>query len=92
LEGVTAAAALGHKDLARLSLAEERMSLKIKGRRSTSRLPDLVGLILSRPLVTTAMAAKKSEVSPQAIEGMLRELGTLRELTGSGRYRPWGVV
>ncbi len=52
-EGVSTAAELGHKDLDRLSLAHERLSLKLKGRRSTSRLPDLVSLILSRPLIPT---------------------------------------
>lgn len=92
LEGVATAADLGHKDLDRLSLAQERLGLKLKGRRSTSRLPDLVSLILSRPLVTTAIAAKELKVSPQAVEGMLKELGSLRELTGRGRYRAWGVV
>jgi hypothetical protein len=92
LDGVATAAALGHKDLDRLALAQERLGLKLKGRRSTSRLPDLVSLILSHPLVTTATAAKELKVSPQAVEGMLKELGSLRELTGRGRYRAWGIV
>ncbi len=87
LEGVKTAADLGHKDLDRLSLFQERFSLKLKSRRSTSRLPDLVDLILSRPLITVTMAAKVLKVSPQAVEGMLRELGPVRELTGRGRYR-----
>jgi Mn-dependent DtxR family transcriptional regulator len=75
-----------------LSLAQERLGLKLKARRSTSRLPDLVSLILSRPLITTTMAAKELKVSPQAVEGMLKELGGLRELTGRRRCRPWGFV
>jgi hypothetical protein len=92
LEGVATAAEIGHKDLDRLSLAQERMSLKLRGRRSTSRLPDLVSLILSRPLISVPLAAKELKVSPQAVEGMLKELGALRELTGRGRYRAWGIV
>ena len=92
LEGVATAAELGHKDLDRLSLARERLSLKLKGRRSTSRLPDLVRLVLSRPLVSIPLTAKELKVSPQAAEGMLSELGTLRELPGQGRYRAWGIV
>ena len=92
LDGVATAAALGHKDLDRLTLAQERLSLKLKGRRSTSRLPDLIGLILSRPLISVPLAAKELKVTPQAVEGMLKELGSLRELTGRGRYRAWGIV
>jgi len=92
LEGVATAAELGHKDLDRLSLAQERMSLKLKGRRSTSRLPDLVNLVLVRPLISVPLAAKELKVSPQAVEGMLKELGSLRELTGRRRYRAWGIV
>jgi len=59
---------------------------------STSRLSDLVRLVLSRPLITTALTAKGLKVSPQAVEGMLREIGTLRELTGRDRYLAWGIV
>jgi predicted transcriptional regulator len=70
----------------------ERLSLKLKGKRSTSRLPDLVSLVLSRPLISIPLAAKELRVSPQAVEGMLKELGALRELTGRGRYRAWGIV
>ena len=92
LEGVAAAAELGHKEIDRLSLARERLGLKLKGRRSTSRLPDLVGLILSRPLISVPLAARELKVSPQAVEGMLKDLGTLRELTGRRRYRAWGIV
>ncbi len=68
------------------------MSLKLKGRRSTSRLPDLVNLILLRPLLSIPIVAKELKFSPQAVEGMLKELGSLRELTGRGRYRAWGIV
>jgi hypothetical protein len=92
LEGIATAAELGHKDLDRLGLARDRMSLKLKGRRSTSRLPDLVGLALSRPLISVPLAAKELKVSPQAVDGMIKELGSLRELTGRGRYRAWGIV
>src|SRR3712207_8123045 len=42
LDGVTAAAERGHKDLDRLTLAREVMSVQLKNRRSTSRLPALV--------------------------------------------------
>jgi hypothetical protein len=92
LKGVATAAELGHRELDRLSLAQERLSLKRKGRRSTSRLPDLVNLVLSRPLISIPFSARELQVSPQAIEGMLKELRVPRELTGRGRYRAWGIV
>jgi hypothetical protein len=93
LEWVASAAAQGHKDLDRLQLAREMMSLKLKGRRSTSRLPALVDLLLSKPLISVPLAATELKVSPQAVEGMLRELGSVpRELTGRGRYRAWGII
>jgi hypothetical protein len=86
LEGVAIAAELVHKDIDRPSLAQERLSLRLKGRRSTSRLPDLISLILSRPLISTPVAVKELNVSPQAFEGVLKELGALREFTGHSRY------
>ncbi len=58
LEGVRTTAELGHKALDRLSLAQERFSLKLKGRSSTSRPPDLGDLILSRSVVSVPLAAK----------------------------------
>ena len=68
------------------------MSLKLKGRRATSRLPALVDLILSKPPISVPLAAKELKVSPQAVESMLKDLGAVRELTGRGRYRAWGIL
>jgi uncharacterized protein DUF1612/DNA binding protein with HTH domain len=93
LDGVTAGAERGHKDLDRLTLAREILGVPLKGRRSTSRLPALVDLLLSKPLVSVPLAAKALKVSPQAVEGMIGQLGSsARELTGRGRYRAWGIV
>jgi len=59
----------------------------LKNRRSTSRLPALVDLLLSEPLISVPLAAKELKVSPPAVEGLIRELGaTPRELTGRGRF------
>ena len=90
--GVLAAYAdAGHKELDRLSLAHEMLAIKLKGRRSTSHLPQLVDLVLARPILSVALAAKELKVSTQAVEQMVRKLGCLRELTGRGRYRAWGI-
>ncbi len=85
---------LAHKDLDRLILARELMSRVTAKTRSNSKLPELVDLFLSRPLVTVPLGAKLLKVTPKAIDLMLGQLGgTLpRELTGRTRYRAWGIV
>jgi hypothetical protein len=85
---------LAHKDLDRLILARERMSRVTARTRSNSRLPELVELFLSRPLVTVPLGAKLLNVTPKAIDLMLGQLGGAlpRELIGRTRYRAWGIV
>ena len=55
--------------------------------RSHSKLPELVDLFLSRPLVTVLLAAKLLKGTPKAVDLMLAQLGgTLpREFTGRPR-------
>jgi len=39
------------------------------------------------------MAAKTLRVSNQAVDAMMKALGSVpRELSGRGRYRVWGIV
>lgn len=85
---------LAHKDLDRLVLARELMNRVTARTRSNSRLPELVELFLSRPLVTVPLGAKLLKVTPKAIDLMLAQLGGAlpRELTGRTRYRAWGIV
>ena len=61
--------------------------------RSNSKLPDLVELFLSRPLVTVPLGAKLLKVTPKAIDLMLAQLGGAlpRELTCRTRYRAHGA-
>ncbi|MCB8823209.1 RHE_PE00001 family protein [Microvirga rosea] len=82
------------KDLERLILAREAMGRATRDRRSNSKLPDFVNIFLSRPLVTVALGAKLLNVTPKAIDDMMRQLGGAlpRELTGRRRYRAWGIV
>jgi hypothetical protein len=88
------ALSLAHKDLDRLILARELMSRVTKHCRSNSKLPELVELFLSRPLVTVPLGAKLLKVTPKAVDLMLAQLGGAlpRELTGRTRYRAWGIV
>ena len=91
---VEEAVAIGHKDLDRLILARALMSRVTARCRSSSKLPQLVELFLSRPLVTVPLAAKLLNVTPKAVDLMLAQLGGAlpRELTGRARYRAWGIV
>ncbi|AOO85182.1 hypothetical protein BHK69_30845 (plasmid) [Bosea vaviloviae] len=88
------AAAVGQADLDRLTLARAVMLRRCEKRRGNSKLAELVDLFITSPLVTVQLAAARLQVSPQAVEAMLRELGGSlpRELTGRKRYRAWGIM
>ncbi|MGO7274712.1 RHE_PE00001 family protein [Rhizobium ruizarguesonis] len=86
-----AAAEIGMKEQDRLTLAKTMMDRKLEGRRTSSKLPELVELVMARPLVSAGMVAKTLEVTPQAARRIVLELG-LREMTGRGRFRAWGVI
>ncbi|MBY9045488.1 hypothetical protein K7460_29760, partial [Pseudomonas fluorescens] len=64
---------------------------KLDGRRSTSRLPQLIEFVISRPLVSAGMIGKALGITPRAAQNLVAELA-LREATGRGRYRAWGVL
>ena len=85
------AAGFGLKEHDRLLLAKERMERVLRGRRASSKLPALVDLVLSRPLVSTSMVQKELVVSRQ---GALDLIGAtnLREMTGRGSFRAWGIL
>ncbi len=85
------AAEAGLKEHDRLVLARQMMMRKLEGRRTSSRLPELVELVMARPLISAGMVAKTLEVTPQGARRIVQELG-LREMTGRGRFRAWGVV
>lgn len=94
LAAIEGAATLGAGDIDRLSIARELLLRRCAGRSKNSRLPALAALFVASPLVTVQMAAKSLSVTPQAIEAMLKELGSSlpRELTGRRRYRAWGIL
>ena len=89
--GLLAAAEIGMKEHDRLTLAKSMMDRKLKGRRTSSKLPELVELVMAKPLVSAGMVAKTLKVTPQAARRIVLELG-LREMTGRGRFRAWGVL
>ncbi|UXT85286.1 RHE_PE00001 family protein [Agrobacterium tumefaciens] len=89
--GLLAAAEIGMKEHDRLTLAKTMMDRKLEGRRTSSKLPELVELVMAKPLVSAEMVAKTLRVTPQAARRIVLELG-LREMTGRGRFRAWGIL
>lgn len=91
LEAITAATEAGPKDHDRWLTARDLLGRKLDGRRSTSRLPALLDYVLTRPIVSAGMIAEELKFTPRAAQDLVGELG-LRETTGRGRYRAWGVL
>ncbi|WP_164892986.1 RHE_PE00001 family protein [Mesorhizobium sp. M7A.F.Ca.US.010.02.1.1] len=91
LDAIHDAAVAGLKEHDRLVLAKSQMERRLKQRRASSKLPDLVELVLSRPLVSTGMIQERLKVTKQGALNLIGELG-LREMTGRGRFRAWGIV
>jgi hypothetical protein len=90
-EAFVATAEIGLKEHDRLALARQMMERKLLGRRASSKLPKLIELVMAKPLVSAGMIAKTLDVTPQAARRIVSELG-LREMTGRGRFRAWGIL
>lgn len=90
LDALSAAAEAGMKEIVQLGQAREQMERKVRGRRSSSSLPAVIDLILARPIVSAATVAQAADVTPRGALNLLAELG-VRECTGRGRYRAWGL-
>ncbi|MER8870572.1 RHE_PE00001 family protein [Mesorhizobium sp. M0814] len=91
LDAIHDAAVAGLKEHDRLVLAKSQMERRVKQRRASSKLSDLVELVLSRPLVSAGMIQERLKVTKQGALNLVGELG-LREMTGRGRFRAWGIV
>ncbi|ARZ18196.1 hypothetical protein BK204_14525 [Brucella melitensis] len=91
LAAIEEAAEVIMKEHDRLMLAREQMQRKLKGRRSNSRLPQLMELILRTPLVSSQLVEKELQVTQQGALKLIGELN-LREITGRGRFRAWGIL
>ncbi|KYK46240.1 hypothetical protein A1D31_33170 [Bradyrhizobium liaoningense] len=91
LEAMTAAAESGRKDHDRWLMTRNLLARKLAGRRATSKLPALLDYVLTRPIVSAGMIAAELGITPRAAQNLVAELG-LREATGRGHYRAWGVL
>ena len=86
-----AAAKAGLKDHDTWLTARNLLTRKLNGRRSTSRRPALIDYVMGRPIVSAGMIASELRVTQRAAQELVAELG-LREITGRGRYRAWGIL
>jgi HTH DNA binding domain len=93
LECVTAAAAIGLRELERLRAIENKA--RSLGRTARSRLPAAIDAALRAPIVTAGSLAKTLDVTPQAAAGLLRQLETarfVREATGRASWRAFALM
>lgn len=91
LEAQSAGAEAGLKEIIRLAQAREQMERRLRGRRASSSLPAAIELFLQRPVVSAEMVARAASVTPRGALNLVADLG-VREMTGRGRYRAWGIV
>jgi hypothetical protein len=91
LEAVAMMATAGAKDHDRWLTARRLLQRKLEGRRKNSRMGALIDLVMARPIVNAALIAAELKITPRAAQTLVAELD-LRELTGRGRYRAWGIL
>lgn len=91
LDAIHEAALAGLKEHDRLAMAKSQLERRLRARRTSSKLPGLVELVLSRPLVSTALIQRRLKLSKQGALNLVEDLN-LREMTGRGRFRAWGIV
>jgi HTH DNA binding domain len=93
LECVTAAAAIGLRELERLRAIEDKA--RSLGRTARSRLPAAVDSLLRAPIVTAGSLAKSLAITPEGATGLLRQLtaaGLVREATGRASWRAFALI
>jgi hypothetical protein len=91
LEAFIATADLGMKEHDRILLARQQLDRQTSAKRTNSNLSRLVDLVVARPVVSATMIAKELEVTPQGARYLAAQL-RLREMTGRGRFRAWGLL
>lgn len=91
LEALAEFAELGLKEHDRLLLARQMLERRLLGKRSSSKLSEAIECVISHPVVSTHMIAQAAQVTPRAALRLIEELN-LREVTGRGRFRAWGIL
>lgn len=91
LEAMRHATELGNKELDRLTLARRMLDRRAADKRKSRNLPAAIDLVLSRPIVSAKMVAREAQCTPRGALKLIEELN-VREMTGRGRYRAWGIL
>lgn len=91
VDAIHEAALAGLREHDRLILAKSQLERRLTKRRTSSRLPRLIELVLSRPIISTGIIEQELRVTKQGALNLIAEL-KLREVTGRGRFRAWGVI
>lgn len=91
LRALTSGAQEGLRNHETWSAAKLLLDRKVRGKRSNSRLPELVELLVARPLVSTRIIAAELKITRRAAQNLVEELGC-REITGRGRFRAWSLM
>ena len=91
LEAFTAAAELGMKEHDRILLARQQLERQTSARSVNSKLSRLVDLVVARPVVSANLIARELGVTAQGARHLAAQL-PLREMTGRGRFRAWGIL
>ena len=93
LDWVTIGATLGQEELKRLSLAEKVLQGVARHKHVDSRLPALIDLVLSRPLISAELAQRELKLTSTGFRRLRAQLGTsVKELSGRGRYQVWCIL
>ncbi|WP_296346021.1 DUF1612 domain-containing protein [Reyranella sp.] len=93
LDWVTQGALAGQAELKRLSLAHQVLGQVAKSKHVDSRLPALIDLVLSRPLISAEIAQRELKLTSTGFRRLREQLGTsVKELSGRNRYQVWGIL
>ncbi|MCF1469853.1 DUF1612 domain-containing protein [Agrobacterium vitis] len=91
LEAFNAAAELGMKEHDRIFLARQQLHRQASAKSTNSKLTRLVELVVAKPVVSANLIARELDVTQQGARHLAAQL-PLREMTGRGRFRAWGVL
>lgn len=93
LDWVKVGATHGQDELKRLSLAQQVLSQVARSKHVDSRLPALIDMVLSRPLISAEIAQRELKLTSTGFRRLLKQLGSsVKELTGRRRYQVWGIL
>jgi Protein of unknown function (DUF1612)/HTH DNA binding domain len=93
LDWILLAAEAGQKELQRLALAEKVLRQVARHSHVDSRLPALIDLVMSRPIISAEIVKRELKVTDTGFRRLREALGTsVKELSGRRRYQVWGVL